>query len=100
MNDTNDDMFNNFRPQVWIGPKRVPFGRIKDFQYRSGCGINDFNYWHKGQPNDHLNNEDCVYMFIDPIYLGMWADFNCNTKMYYICQFVTDMRTPLRSKQL
>ncbi|CAG2182545.1 unnamed protein product, partial [Oppiella nova] len=94
-NDFNDDIYNHNKPQLWIGPKRVPFGGLKDFQYRSGCGIKDYNRWHKGQPNDHDNNEDCVYMVIDDYkFLGQWDDYPCDTEMYYICQFVLDLRPP------
>src|SRR5882724_4540323 len=89
--DFNDDMFNNFKPQLWIGPKRVRFGGLNDFEYKSGCGIKDYFRWHLGEPNDHLDNEDCVYLIIDNnLFLGQWADYNCDTKMYYICQFVWD----------
>ncbi|CAG2103657.1 unnamed protein product [Medioppia subpectinata] len=83
--DFNDDSYNHNKPQLWIGPKRVPFGGVNDFQYRSGCSIKDYNRWHKGQPNDHLNREDCVFMVIDdPMFLGQWEDYSCDTEMYYI----------------
>lgn len=42
----------------------------------------DYVNWAKGQPDNYLNSENCVFITI----YGFWNDVSCTEKFAYICE--------------
>ncbi|XP_073452954.1 mannose-binding protein C-like isoform X1 [Aquarana catesbeiana] len=52
------------------------------FKYLTGEKV-IFTKWSTGQPDNYMNNEDCVHMYND----GYWNDIPCSEKHLVICEF-------------
>ncbi|XP_077477282.1 collectin-11 [Stigmatopora argus] len=56
------------------------------FTYVDQTPMSTFSKWRKGEPNNALDNEDCVEMVAS----GEWTDVACHPKMYFVCEFAKD----------
>ena len=79
---------------VWIGIKRgLDLHGLDFWHYTSSGSILEFENWRPGQPDigketgmpGSLDNgaHDCVHLFN-----GLWYNYDCNYKAFFICQFV------------
>ncbi|KAE8619761.1 hypothetical protein XENTR_v10009962 [Xenopus tropicalis] len=49
-----------------------------------------YKFWKEGEPNDHLNNEDCAHMWTH----GEWNDVPCS---YSYCYAICEKKIPSRT---
>ncbi|CAH1779946.1 unnamed protein product [Owenia fusiformis] len=82
--DEQSFLSNNMLPdQAWIGLHDL--STEGKFAWTDGTPYN-FSNWHKGEPNDWRNNEDCVVMKKTASEMGAWNDGRCHLKIRYICK--------------
>ena len=78
-------VFKHFkrRGEAWIGIN----GKGGPWVYTSSKTKLVFENWQKGEPNSvhGVNGGHCVHFWKKG---GKWADFPCNAKKFFICEFV------------
>ena len=71
------------KEDAWIGIN----GKGGPWVYTSSATKLVFENWQKGEPNSvhGKNGAHCVHFWKKG---GKWADFPCNAKKFFICEFV------------
>ena len=57
------------------------------FQYSDGTEA-DYFTWRPGQPNNYMNEEDCVTVLFD----GTMIDISCGVESWVFCKCIVDER--------
>ncbi|XP_072097396.1 C-type lectin Cal-like [Mobula birostris] len=70
------------KPKAWIGLNDIC--KEGNFTWIDGS-LYSYRVWHKNEPNDDLNNEDCVniHRFSDMT----WNDALCDDKYGFVCSY-------------
>ena len=79
-------VFKHFKGKedAWIGIN----GKGGPWVYTSSASKLAFENWATGEPNNGAH--DCVHFWTqkEGKFFGKWADYPCNAKKFFICEFV------------
>ncbi|XP_019614332.1 PREDICTED: collectin-10-like, partial [Branchiostoma belcheri] len=60
------------------------------FEWIDGTGLESYNYWAPGEPNNNGFDENCAHYFTstgrDSVYSNYWNDESCDFVSPFICQ--------------
>ncbi|RWS18360.1 hypothetical protein B4U80_12515, partial [Leptotrombidium deliense] len=76
------DLQEHYR--YWLGAERVGNDQFQ-FQWSDGSTFK-YSHWHRNDPNNVNNEENCVSMVRGIGREAVWIDDNCNKSGYAICQ--------------
>lgn len=75
-------LFSGYRHGVWLGFHDM-FLEGKFVSLSSGGGDLCYSNWHKGEPNNHENNEHCATF---RSLTNTWNDLKCSRRVNYVCK--------------